>query len=266
MRVGEIFSGAWRNVSIDNREFYCGVELEIEQIKDHGTYASNHWKITNDDSLRDNGVEYTRGPMTYEQAIESFVKLHKDLKTGPAPFSDRTSIHVHVNVAGMEENELKQFILTYALLEPLFFEFVGTKRQNNIYCVPLSYTFLPSIYKHPLQTLHAKWSKYTAFNLCPIGTHEHSCGLSTVEFRHLYGTNKPDVFTDWLSAIRDLYLFVTTTPDYNLVKLLANRTPVSMIAQSVVPTLAKRHTPAKIQELCGDTVLDVKLSEGALVK
>ena len=266
MKVGEIFTSDYREVPIEERGFRCGVELEIENIKDHGAYASNHWKVTTDDSLRNNGYEYTKGPMTYEEAIEAFVKLHKDLKTGADPFSERTSIHVHVNVAGLEETELKQFILTYALLEPLFFDFVGPARQNNIYCVPLSYTFLPSIYKHPLQTLHAKWSKYAAFNICPVGCHEHSAGLSTVEFRHLYGTNRVEVFSDWLAAIRDLYLFVTTTPDYNLVQLLSNRTPVSLIANSAVPTLAKKYSPYKIQEMCGDTVLDVKLSEGALVK
>lgn len=265
MKVCEIFSAS-RAVDTTDRGFYCGVELEIEQIQDHGEYALKHWNITTDDSLRENGHEYTKGPMSYDNAVKAFVGLHKDLKTGPKPFSDRTSIHVHVNVGSLEEEELKQFILTYALLEPLFFEFVGQKRQNNIYCVPLNYTYLPTVYKHPLQTLHAKWSKYTAFNLCPVGVHEHSQGLSTVEFRHMYGTNKIELFSDWLSAIRDLYLFVTTTPEYNLVKLLANRTPVSIIAQSAVPTLAKQHTAMEIQEICGDTVLDVKLSEGALVK
>ena len=266
MKVAQIFSGAQRNVNESDRGFYCGVELEIENIKDHGNYAMKHWKIIHDDSLRNNGYEYTKGPMTYEEALEAFVGLHKDIKTGSNPFSERTSIHVHMNVAGLEEEELKQLVLTYALLEPLFFNFVGPVRQNNIYCVPLNYTFLPGLYKHNLQVLHAKWNKYTAFNLCPLGAHEHSCGLCTVEFRHMYGTDKTETFKDWLEAIRDLYLFVTTTPDYNLVKLLANRTPVSIIAQSAVPTLCKKLFPLQIHDMCGDTILDVKLSEGALVK
>lgn len=239
------------------KEFVCGCEFEIESIVDYKN-LTNIFSIEDDHSLRNNGKEFKTPPVTYEQAIKGFQHLHSNLTLGPDPFSERTSIHVHVNVRDLSLKEVRNLILTYALLEPLFFEFAGQDRKGSIYCVPLSYTYLPSLYKHPVHILLDKWknNKYTAFNLLPI------ISFGTVEFRHLYGTDDLGVFTTWLTAIKELYEYIVNNPELDVTELLQQ--PMPKVAMEIIPALAKGYAPQHIVELTRDSVIDVKLSKGGL--
>lgn len=249
-----------RLAKFGTKEFVCGCEFEIEAIKNYDN-VSQQFSIVEDHSLRNNGREFKTFPSTYEDSLELFKDLHEKLIVGKEPFSDRTSIHVHVNVRDLELSEVRQMILIYALLEPLFFDFVGEKRKNSIFCVPLNYTFLPSAYKSSTLVLLEKWknNKYTAFNILPINS------FGTIEFRHLYGTNNKNVFSDWLSAIRELYTFIVKNPDFQLLReLSAERLKVSEFAMQVVPTLAAKVPGYYIDTITKDTLLDVKLASGGI--
>lgn len=241
----------------NSKEFTCGCEFEIEDVKALGATITSHFMIEEDSSLRNNGKEFKTPPSTYSHTLELFKLLHKDLKVGPAPFTDRTSTHVHVNVSQLTLNQTRQFVLTYALLEPILFKFVGDKRANSIFCVPLNFTYLPGHYKNDITTMHSKWHKYTAFNIKPLNH------LGTVEFRHLYGTNNEDVFTTWLSTLKELYDWICNTNDWDVVKALQTSTPYE-VAMQVIPTLTKVYQQVEINHLLKDTSLDVKLSVGGL--
>lgn len=238
--------------------FLCGCEFEIEDIKSISSVVDNCFIIEDDHSLRNKGKEFKTQPSDYENTLELFDTLHKGLALGPAPFSERTSIHVHVNVRELSIEQLRQLMLVYALFEPMFFDFVGETRQGNIFCVPLSYTYLPSMYKlSPLSLVDSnKWHKYTAFNMLPIRE------LGTVEFRHMYGTNDREVFNTWLTTLKELYCFIEDNPNFNLVEQL-NHTSEEALAEQIVPTLVKAlNKPVK--HLMQDTVIDVALSVGGL--
>lgn len=239
-----------------SREFTCGCEFEIEDIKDFGQ-DTHDFIIEDDNSLRNNGKEFKTFPRGYADTLELFERLHGSLKLGPEPFSERTSIHVHVNVAQLTLNEARQLVLTYALVEPLFFKFVGTTRSNSIYCVPLNYTFLPSVYKKDIIGMIASWHKYTAFNIKPMNE------LGTVEFRHLYGTNDKEIFTKWLTALKEIFEWVRDTENWDVVKALEETGSVE-VARKVVPTLVRDYQHAELFDLLKDTSLDVKLSVGGL--
>lgn len=246
------------NIPANSQEFYCGVEYEIEDIKKVSDVVKQSFHPEVDHSLRNSGLEFKTLPTTYVQALDCFDILHKGITLGPNPYTDRTSIHVHVNVQNMEGNSLRQFILVYALLEPLFLNFVGDERKNSIFCVPLNYTYLPSTYKKELVPLVDKWHKYTAFNVLPVKN------FGTVEFRHLYGTGDKEVFSKWITALKQLYEFIVQNPELDIIKELeAGKTP-SMLAMQVVPIFAIDHSPWSINEMCKDTLLDVKLSVGGL--
>lgn len=246
------------------KQFYAGVEYEIESIKDYGKLGSEGiFTREIDNSLRNNGLEFKTRPMPFEKHLEAFTLLHSTLKLGKDPFSERTSIHVHVNVREMEINQVRQLILSYALLEPLFFDFVGEVRKNSIFCVPLNYTYLPSLYKMSTQSLVDKWHKYTAFNILPITS------FGTVEFRHMYGTADFEKFTAWLTTLKELYTFISDNPDFNLISELENgdrenSNVLSTLAYAMIPTLAYKHSKKSLELMLEDTLLDVKLSVGGL--
>lgn len=198
--------------------FQAGIEYEIEAIQDWDDVPA--WalhRIEKDGSLRNNGREFITNPLNYEQHLKFFKELHSTIKLDfkKEPFSERTSIHVHVNCGDLSEEQTKALILCYALLEPVFFDFAGNARKHNIHCVPLSFTSLPGKYKKDLVSLIGAWSKYTAFNIVPLG---NQC---TIEFRHLGGTNDYDRFVKWLDLIKTLYDFIDKNKEFNLGKFLA---------------------------------------------
>lgn len=242
---------------VASTDFTCGCEFEIEDVKGLGKLTSAQFIVEEDASLRNNGKEFKTHPNGYTRTLELFKTLHEQLVLGPEPFTERTSTHVHVNVAHLTLCQTRQLVLTYALLEPVLFKFVGDKRANSIFCVPLNFTYLPGHYKNDITTMHSKWHKYTAFNIRPLNH------LGTVEFRHLYGTNNEAVFTTWLSTLKELYEFIRDTPDWDVVKALQTATPYE-VAQQVIPTLTKVYQQAEIHHLLKDTSLDVKLSVGGL--
>lgn len=241
-------------------DFLCGVELEVEDVNniDEDKLYANHINVTHDDSLKNKGHEFIIAPSTFEEAIQRFNIVQSCVDKGDKAFSHRTSIHVHVNVCELEVKQLRQFILTYALFEPWFFEFVGTERENNIFCVPLYYTYLPNHYNKGVDYLVEKWHKYTAFNLKPLRAGDKPA-FGTVEFRHLYGTGDEQVFTTWLKRIRDLYMFVACNMDFNITKYLESNGSVAELHAKVFTEKSMT-----IAELCRETVLDVKLSAGGL--
>ena len=180
---------------------FFGIECEIEGIRSHSKIKTNEWTVKEDGSLRNSGLEYVTPPVTYEKALESFQNLHTSLvlREDTDCFSERTSIHVHLNCGGLEESQVKNLLFLYAIFEPLFFRLVKEERINNIHCVPLEWTHLSTYYGRNLDTIKGRWSKYTAFNISPLSQ------FGTVEFRHMHGTNNYDTFKTWLTTIDNLF-------------------------------------------------------------
>jgi len=240
--------------------FICGTEYEIEDVHvvkikkfDIGTdnpYWFGDLGAIKDGSLRNNGIEFVTRPVPFKRALELFDELHGALELGPEPYTARTSTHVHVNVASMSKEQLKLFVLLYALFEPVFFAYAGPARKHNIHCVPLSFTLLPKHYPGKIEYLIDAWSKYTAFNLKPVRT------IGTVEFRHLFGTGDKQVYQQWLQMIRDLWTFSFNMPLNWLQKqLIAGATPQSMLSQ-VIPSASLSNYTLDFT----DSLIDVKLA------
>lgn len=200
MNVAKLFGVPYREGLL----FGCEFEIEnIRSTKNGDSWFSAHSiKMTEDNSLRGEGArEFITPPLTLEGAVELHDEIYnKQLNFSGPHSSDRCSIHAHVNFSDVEIDKVRQFILLYALLEPMFFRMVNETRQNNIYCVPLSFTFLNKYYpSKDLSYLVDKWSKYTAFNILPLNLY------GTIEFRHLQGTEDNKLFKQWLTIIKNLY-------------------------------------------------------------
>lgn len=238
---------------IETTKAYFGTEYEIESIKDWvpTAYAANNISITDDGSLRNNGKEFITVPLTFEDSLKAFDELRKSLKLGDDPYSYRTSTHVHLNVLNMTTDKLRHMTLLYALLEPVFFEYAGQSRKQNIHCVPLNYTLLPKYYGMSIEKLIGAWSKYTAFNLVPVKKY------GTVEFRHLSGTPHKEVYERWLTMIHELWAFSMENSSIWLRNTLYSGASWEDIRKQVIPSSVNIVPPASETRA---SLIDVKLA------
>lgn len=201
---------------------FVGIEVEVENTKMFDNLTL--WTSTEDGSLRNNGLEYVSKPVRgkmIEMALRELVHALKS-KAPKHEFSDRTSIHVHLNVRHMSVEQLANFILVYLALEPIFFKYTegipNSNRRENNYCVPIEdskshLSLLHNLgnYYHSkdtkwLKRLVEEWKKYTAFNLIPI------LNQGTVEFRHMGGTMDVPYIMTWINMILSMRKYVRTTP------------------------------------------------------
>lgn len=236
-------------------EFLVGTEYEVEYVNNHGDLGKQ-FHIETDGSLRNNGFEYTTIPLSYEDSLDAFQKLFTILEYNSAKgHSERTSTHVHINVGNLKLSQVKQFILLYAALEPLFFNYVAPNRKDNIFCVPLSYTTVSKGYSEDIQSLVEMWHKYTAFNILPLKNY------GTVEFRHLQGTNDFHLYEGWLKSLKDLYEYVRDNPTFDMVSYLRKGGSTTELT-NIVPTLKLK--AINLTTMLYDSTLDVKLSCGGI--
>lgn len=239
--------------------FIAGTEYEIEDVKNIAQYNGKslpplthepiefggyNWIL--DGSLRNNGIEVTTPPLSFEDSIQAFKHIHEIIETGPAAYSPRTSIHVHVNVLPWTTGKLYDFILLYALLEPVFFN-MAPSRKHNINCVPLNYTILPQKYSTGAEHLIGCWSKYTAFNIKPVTMY------GTVEFRHMYGTGDLSVYRKWLNMLYSLWAYVDTKPEGFMKNYITTYTPKQIAYQVFNPDV-------EVDLDYSQSLIDVKLA------
>lgn len=202
-----------------NPDLLMGLELEIEGCREEGDWYVDNviragFRVETDDSLRGqnirrggvrnevpgNAYEFITHPMTQStmhHAINEFFRICGF--TDERNYSDRTSIHVHVNCQDKTIDQVSSLALLYTVVERILFQFVGNNRDNNIYCIPwegcrLNHDIVDRIASDPVTSLK-RWQKYTALNLCPLVTY------GTVEFRHMYGTADTDKLHAWLNII-----------------------------------------------------------------
>lgn len=234
-----------------NRGPWMGLECEVEAVQNIHD-GLKQWHITEDGSLRNNGREFISVPMDPQEIVPSFTHLHAKVVLGPNAFSERTSVHVHVNCQALEPRQIINIIKMYALFEEVFFAMVDPSRRDNIHCVPLSETSLPNFYNSTdLNSLVGRWSKYTALNILPLKKY------GTLEFRHLHGTGDAKLVQNWTKLIENLWFLGaehpitkdSLTPD-NI------REWLSRLLKDVTHPLTDRECLQRIN----NSLLDVKLS------
>lgn len=231
-----------------------GMECEIETVQSWKAGPSKEFfNITDDGSLRNNGKEFISIPLSIDKAIPAFKNLHADLKCGTGKFSERTSVHVHVNCTNLELETVRNTILMYALFEEFFFKMVDPSRRHNIHCVPLTETYLSNYYGGDLSLLIQRWHKYTALNIKPLSK------LGTMEFRHMHGHDDPELMAMWLTAISNLFNTAKEIKlNRELLKTAGNKQFLFDHIFGDVPVVAQHRN--LIDELTFNTALDVKLA------
>lgn len=204
-KIGAMLGISEKSPAMHYRLF--GLELEMEGYSSLDSKIANLKSVVEDNSLRNNGREFISEPIKFNDACKFFSDV---MHTKAVAWYDldkrcteRGSIHVHVNVMNLEPWQVFNILRLYCLLEVGFFSAVADHRQNNIYCVPLSATNLPSrlcLIDDDIYDLSEKWHKYTALNAKPVTK------LGTIEFRHLQATDSTADFLNWLDIIEKLFV------------------------------------------------------------
>jgi hypothetical protein len=193
-------------------ERLIGVELELEELEPDARMAFAGFQFTTDNSLRnsDTGVarEAVSHPLKLVDADGMLYAFWRAFNISEKNFSERCSIHVHVNALDMTVQQVASLCLVYQTVERLLFEFIGENRKNNIFCVPwhqsgLTYNYVNELIKDPNRRARS-WQKYTALNILPLVTQ------GTLEFRHLHGTADLKKIGKWLQIIGCLFEYATS--------------------------------------------------------
>lgn len=215
---------------VDN-DTYIGLEIEVEQVlRTHGILSvssdTSLWRNVEDGSLRNNGKEFVSLPIKGKHiklALDVFnTTMCREKACIGHEFSDRTSVHVHMNIRDLTLEHFSNFLITYVLVEPLLYSWASEERSKGVFCVPISQSkdmqeclgsFLNKFESDKGNIFDAlgNWQKYTGFNLLPI------YNFGTIEFRHMYGTKDPEVLIKWINIIFSLKKFALSQ-DYEKLK------------------------------------------------
>lgn len=178
-----------------------GIEIEVENIT-NSLHPQAYWDVKADGSLRNNGVELVSVPLQIKQVQLALEHVYNVLTANNKPdFSNRTSVHIHVNCRDLTQNQIYNFILLYALFEKHFYSLAGNKRMNSIFCVPLFRTNQLNVLDNVVYGLSPNWHKYCGINLLPLYQNQVTQGYGTIEFRHLYGTSNQQEILEWINDI-----------------------------------------------------------------
>ncbi len=195
---------------------YIGIEIESENIKYTNKAMNNllgYWTVTTDGSLRNYGTEFVSAKLRggdISLALEEINRVFEEYKITPE-YSDRTSVHIHVDARFLTFEQLKVLILTYLIYEPFLFKYIGKDRENNSYCVPyykdnnglnnLARLFVKNnnpnsdIMDKELVSVAHHSVKYSAMNLKSL------VDKGSIEFRAHYGTNDPAKILRWVKIL-----------------------------------------------------------------
>lgn len=216
-----------KNHSLKNKPFewttmqgMVGIEIEVENITQQMIFLA-YWDAKSDGSLRNNGVELVSVPLQIKQVQLALEHVFDVLNQNNKPdFSNRTSIHIHVNCRDLTQDQLYNFILLYAIFEKHFYNIVGNKRLNSIFCVPVFRTNQLKHLNTVVYGLSPEWHKYCGLNLLPLYQNSVTQGYGTIEFRHLHGTSDQQEILEWINDILCLRKFACEVNKEELIQLI----------------------------------------------
>lgn len=196
-----------------------GIEIEVEGNKfpKHAfegkapvdpEYIPKVWKYHKDGSLRglDNAEYVFAKPLTFDEVPDSISSLWSMFESYGTKLdvSNRTSIHVHLNVQRWHLNRLCTFMAMYFSLEEILTQWCGEHRVGNLFCLrakdaPGIITALKKFLKtgdtnHITEGLH-----YAGFNAHALTK------FGSIEIRTLRGCQDPTVILQWVQILRALY-------------------------------------------------------------
>jgi len=196
-----------------------GIEIELEASN---TFPKEKeelpaiWSYHKDGSLRgfDNAEYVLDKPIKFDEvdkAVDDLWQVLANKKVKLTP-SNRTSVHVHLNVQGFYLNRLTAFAGLYFAVEEVLTQWCGEHRVGNLFCLrakdaPAIITQLRRFIRSDMQTQIRDNYHYSGFNAHAI----HKFG--SIEIRTLRGAMDASVIKAWVGILRRLYELSADFPD-----------------------------------------------------
>lgn len=232
-----------------------GIEIECE-----GTHlpmqVAKHWKIENDPSLRggfpNNCCEYVLSEPILIKDVKTAVKEILDAaeKEGSKfNFSFRTSVHVHVNVQQLTEEELHAMIYTYLLLEEPLMSYCGKERKANRFCLRIRDAENTLMYVNSLIAKGVNTNvlrddgmlRYSSINLGSLQKY------GSIEFRGMRGTIDIGVIDNWTRALFALKEYAVGKTVKDVFTFYVNNSPKKFMKE-VMPDVYKNFEFPKYEQ------------------
>lgn len=205
-----------------------GIEVEVEGNKFpkppgmENTHKAvsiegwTYWRYVKDGSLRGaDNAEYVLGkPIEFEEVPDAIAELTTKLEEYGSKLDDsnRTSVHVHLNVQQFHMNRLTAFIALYLCFEEILTEWCGDHRVGNLFCLrgkdaPGALTKIKRFIQSDGQT--------------ELNDNLHYAGLNTnaltkfgsLEIRTLRGPTDFSIIQQWVGILERIYKLSAEYPD-----------------------------------------------------
>lgn len=201
-----------------------GIEVEVEGNKfpktggghDTGHFIPSVWGYHHDGSLRglDNAEYVLKKPIQFGQVPEAVNSLWQmfDEFGSKLDDSNRTSVHIHLNVQSWHLNRLCSFMALYFSVEELLTAWCGDHRVGNLFC--LRAKDAPAIISRIKKFIKTDGTggltdglHYSAMNAQAIQK------FGSVEIRTLRGVTDPQIIIKWVEILRRIYDLSAEYPD-----------------------------------------------------
>jgi hypothetical protein len=208
-----------------------GIEIELEQLDNHTGIlkeVSEYWTFVQDHSLRgDNSVEaHLKWPLFGQDLVKAINIFSNAIekKTSKYPhMSERTSLHIHLDIRDLTTTELGNLISLCLITEPLLYNYVAEHRRNNHFCVPIRkkdglIRELGALYSDFLvgrktttrYNLNEDTVKYAGINFAAVFSY------GSIEFRMHQGAWDSASILRWINIILCLKRYVLRTREFNI--------------------------------------------------
>lgn len=241
---------ATRYFTPDNRfllpDCRIGLEFEFENTgmvaRNRGlptTPWSHYWEWHEEGSIRDGGSELVFvEPLFGRDAIVALEGLMSFAQENGWRASNRTGLHVHLDVRDMEVMQLVGMCVLYAIYEPAIFHWIGDNRENSHFCVPwykaegsileaaeiIKSAVKPAADGPNLELLNSaeRYQRYAAFNLQALYRY------GSIEARHMKATTDVRRIMDWINVLMALKRATTHLPasDTAIVSMVEREGPL----------------------------------------
>ncbi len=197
--------------SIFVSESFVGLEIEMEGVSSQAVANLTHWNRVSEGSI--SGYEIVlKKPKCQDELFLALCEIDviKGRQSLDNAFSERTSVHVHVDIRDMTFNQMMAFITLSAMFEPVLYKYVAEHRSNNHFCWSLLdcqdlINRITKVYKADSTTnsrnnaISQAWTasatKYAGINLSSVPRY------GSLEFRMHEGTANKNSIIRWINIL-----------------------------------------------------------------
>jgi len=215
---------------------HIGLELEIEN--ESGRSDLRHWNRVEEGSIS-HGFEYVlAGPKAGVELQDALIEMQQAMEGSSATFSERTSVHIHINILDMTFLQLVSFLALLVMLEKVLYKYVEPHRTTNHFCwafgdceelieivkrLRAASERSPDHLRDSIQReLQTEACKYAGINLSAIKNY------GSLELRMHHGTADTAALLRWINIIQSIKAYAmveSNTPSNILDNKISNGIP-----------------------------------------